>query len=246
MPGGSSSGRGDDGDGRTKIFSLVKIFTGQISLSRSRVPLTHSRTPSHTPPTLTLSSLFSHKYPTSHAFCTHTSSTSTMKFGAFASLCVAAFGTAAQAAPFDTLLSLVQQLQDEATALSTEYGAKDDEIAALMSQLTLCQGSDDDGAEEEEEEQEDPPTLAPKPEAPAPRPTPEPTPAVTPLPEESEEEEEEEEPSTPTSGDFSFSVGQSWNYNLASPYNVDLDVDVFFIDMGESLFGRLFAASVFV
>lgn len=162
-----------------------------------------------------------------------------MKFGTIASICVAAFGVASEAAPFDNLLSLVQQLQDEATALSTEYGAKDDEIAALMAQLTLCQGGDDSA------EEEDTPvtTSSPETEPPAPRPTPEPTSAVTPSkpdePEEEEEEEAEPEPSTPTSGDFSFAPGQSWNYNLASPYNVDIDVDVFFIDMGEFVIGGL-------
>lgn len=151
-----------------------------------------------------------------------------MRFGtSTASLFLAAFTAAAQAAPFDNLLSLVQQLQDEATALSTEYGAEDDEVAALMSQLSLCEsGSDDD-----EEEEEDP----------APAPTPEPTSAATPVPEEEEddgeedddEEENEPAPSPPASGDFAFALGQSWNYNLASPVNTDVEVDVFFIDMGE-------------
>lgn len=174
-----------------------------------------------------------------------------MKFGTIASLCVAATLGAAQAAPFDTLLSLVQQLQDEATALSTEYAAKDDEIAALMAQLTSCGGDDDaDGAEEEDTPA--PAATTASPVAPAPRPTPEPTPAVTtaprrtseptpvvtPVPEEPEEPEEPE-PSTPTSGGFTFAIGNSWNYNLASPYNVDIDVDVFFIDMGELVVGGL-------
>lgn len=152
-----------------------------------------------------------------------------MKFGTIASLCVAATFGAAQAASLDTLLSLVQQLQDEATALSTEYAAKDEEMAMLKSRLTLCGGDDDaDGAEEDT-----PAPATASPVAPSPRPTAEPTPSVTPVPEEPEEEEEEEPaPSTP-SGDFTFALGQSWNYNLASPYNLDVDVDVFFIDMGE-------------
>lgn len=173
-----------------------------------------------------------------------------MKFGTIASLCVAASLGAAQAAPFDNLLSLVQQLQDEATALSTEYGAKDDEIAALMSQLSKCEGGDEGGDDDTKEKDTPAPASAPSSsEAEVPTPTPEPTSAATSeteepevpeeeeeVPEEEEEapeEEEEPEPSTPTSGDFTFALGQSWNYNLASPYNTDVDVDVFFIDMGE-------------
>lgn len=55
-------------------------------------------------------------------------------------------------------------------------------------------------------------------------------------------ETEPETPETPTGGggggggggdNYGFSVGQSWNYNLASPVDVNADVDVFFIDMGE-------------
>lgn len=34
-------------------------------------------------------------------------------------------------------------------------------------------------------------------------------------------------------GDFTFSGRQSWNYNLGSPVDTSVDVDVFFIDMGE-------------
>lgn len=159
-----------------------------------------------------------------------------MRFGTIASLCAATAFGAAQGATFDNLLSLVQQLQDEATALSTEYGAKDDEIALLMSQLTACEQEQGGGNDDAEEDNTPAPATISAPEVPAPRPTPAPTSAETPTEtptETPEEEEEDPEPSTPTSGDFTFALGQSWNYNLASPVDVDVDVDVFFIDMGE-------------
>lgn len=41
---------------------------------------------------------------------------------------------------------------------------------------------------------------------------------------------------TTSTGDFQFSGRQSWNYNLGSPVDTNVDVDVFFIDMGEVLF----------
>lgn len=142
----------------------------------------------------------------------------------------------AQAASLENLMSLIAQLEEEVVALQTEYEGKDDEIAALVAQLTACEqgatGTTDGGAPEEEDEL----TPAPQPEStrePTPEPTPEPAPAPTaeptPLPTEKMEEEESPE----SDGEFAFSVGQSWNYNLASPVDTAVDVDIFFIDMGE-------------
>ncbi|CAN0288954.1 unnamed protein product [Ectocarpus fasciculatus] len=170
-----------------------------------------------------------------------------MKFAHIASICLAAtaaprLARAATATPnFDNLLSLVSQLQEEVMLLSTEYGAKDDEIALLVTQLTACEGSDDS---QEEEGDDSTPSPEPSTPAPEPEPQPEPTPSPEPVSEPETTPSPEsvfeptptpaEEPDSPTpvsGGGFSFSKGNSWNYNLGTPVDTDADVDVFFIDM---------------
>ncbi|CAN0161743.1 unnamed protein product [Scytosiphon promiscuus] len=145
------------------------------------------------------------------------------------------------ASSLDNLMSLISQLELEAIALQTEYGGKDDEIASLIAQLTACEqgNSGEDASAPTPGPQPEPtarPTPAAAPEAvpestpsptaestrsPVAESTPSPTAESTPLPTETADEE----------GDFAFSLGQSWNYNLASPVDTSVDVDVFFIDM---------------
>lgn len=170
-----------------------------------------------------------------------------MKFCTLASLCVAAtLGRTGQAATtFDNLLFLVAQIQDEATMLSTECAAKDDEVASLIAQLSACEGPSTgaDGTESSSSK----PEPAPEPAAPTPAPvapTPEPT-SLTPGPSPKQtttrtSPEPAPEPTAPaptpsvSGGDFKLSIGQSWNYNLDMPWNIDdVDVDVYFIDMSE-------------
>ncbi|CAN0557468.1 unnamed protein product, partial [Ectocarpus sp. 12 AP-2014] len=171
-----------------------------------------------------------------------------MKFAHIASVCLAATAAprlARAATNFDNLISLVTQLQEEVILLSTEYGAKDDEIASLVTQLTTCEQStttttSDDLSQEESDDSTPSPEPSPTPE---PEPQPEPTPSPEPMsePERTPSPEPMSEPApTPTeepgspepgSGGFTFSRDNSWNYNLVTPVDTSADVDVFFIDM---------------
>ncbi|CAB1105247.1 unnamed protein product [Ectocarpus sp. CCAP 1310/34] len=172
-----------------------------------------------------------------------------MKFAHIASVCLAATAApriARAATNFDNLLSLVTQLQEEVMLLSTEYGAKDDEIASLVTQLTTCEqstttSSSDDSSQDESDNSTPSPEPSPTPE---PDPQPEPTPTPEPIyePERTPSPEPMSEPApTPTEkpgspepgsgGGFTFSRDSSWNYNLRTPVDTSADVDVFFIDM---------------
>ena len=71
-----------------------------------------------------------------------------IKFATIASICLAATTAPRQftdGAPFDALMSLVDQLQDEAMALSGKYGGMDAEITSLIDQLTKCEGGGGEG-----------------------------------------------------------------------------------------------------
>ena len=65
-----------------------------------------------------------------------------MKFATIASICLAATAAPrfANGAGFDELMALVEQLNVEATALSTKYGGMEAEVTSLIDQLTRCEG----------------------------------------------------------------------------------------------------------
>ncbi|CAM9544998.1 unnamed protein product [Laminaria digitata] len=72
-----------------------------------------------------------------------------MKLATIASICLAATTAAprrfADGAPFDALMSLVDQLQDEAMALTGKYSGMDAEVTSLIDQLTKCKAGGGDG-----------------------------------------------------------------------------------------------------
>lgn len=163
---------------------------------------------------------------------------------AFLALSAHAATAASESANFDKLLGLVAEIQAEAAALAVLYHDKDLQFASLQQ---LCD-------ETTPTPTPDSPTLEPTPVStprrtpepqpePSPTPTPEPSPTpdpqlspTSPEPEPSPEptpEPVDPTPSSPSSG-WIPKIGDHWNYNLNTPVDTSIDVNVFFIDMGES------------
>ena len=207
-----------------------------------------------------------------------------MKFATIASMCLAVTAAPrfADGGGFDELMALVEQLHEEATALSTKYGGMDAEITSLIDQISRCEGgggggsdtsTTSDGTEEGESQtfgddgddgssssggggQTEETSSSGGGGEGYPSSTPAPS-AAQPLSDDPQDTTADETSGSGTNspsgsgsdvpdngggggggggGDFKFSVGQSWNYNLATPVNLDVNVDVFFIDMGEREF----------
>lgn len=160
---------------------------------------------------------------------------------AFLALSAHAATAASESANFDKLLGLVAEIQAEAAALAVLYHDKDLQFASLQQ---LCD-------ETTPTPTPDSPTLEPTPVStprrtpepqpePSPTPTPEPSPTpdpqlspTSPEPEPSPEptpEPVDPTPSSPSSG-WIPKIGDHWNYNLNTPVDTSIDVNVFFIDM---------------
>lgn len=130
---------------------------------------------------------------------------------------------------FDTIRSLADDAEAQATALYQDLDTKQGEITNLIAQLEACMGD----------------TLTPA------HPTPAPlalhltsTPVVggaTPTSSPEQQPVQAEGPHVPTpapQGGASPAkwvprLGDTWNYNLDTPVDTSARVDVFFIDMGE-------------
>lgn len=160
-----------------------------------------------------------------------------MKFSAvatFLGLSARAAGAVTESIDFDKLLSLVADIQAETAALALLYHDKDLELAVLKETCgeTSPTPTTDSPAPTPTLEPAPTPTPEPAPTA-EPEPSPEPEPEREPTPTRTPEPEDPT-PSSPSSG-WTPKIGDHWNYNLNTPVDTGIDVNVFFIDMGESL-----------
>lgn len=182
-----------------------------------------------------------------------------MKFSAVATFLALSARAAAESPDFDTILGMIAALQEEANALALLYDDQGLELATLretcdqpvdvptgtpIAEVPLPSEEPAIPAPTETE-----PTPAPSETEtnPKPNPTPAPTEAETktgPTPAPTGTETEAEPTPAPTDeagpvqpvpggGSWTPKVGDHWNYNLGIPVDIDANVEVVFIDVGE-------------
>lgn len=134
-------------------------------------------------------------------------------------------GLAAEAqaqSEYDQMRTLIDRVEENESAYAVAYADKEAEVASLVDQLSACQAGEDSSFNS--------PSPSPTPETGSEPPILDPTPVQGTV---SALSTSASLVSASLLSTWTPSVGDSWNYNLDTPVNTNVDVDVIFIDMGE-------------